>query len=77
MIKAYSQRLMPPYSGQVQIAESDRARALTMDGENWEIHFCYASNVGVSADGQGAQRLNLAADVVRASRAFSPAARGL
>lgn len=44
MIKAFSQRLMPPYSGQVQIAESDRARALTMDGENWEIHFAYATN---------------------------------
>lgn len=34
---------MPPYSGQVQIAESDRARALTMDGEMWEIHFQYAA----------------------------------
>ena len=39
MIKAYSQRLLPPYSGQVQIAESDRARAITTDGESWEIHF--------------------------------------
>lgn len=39
MIKTYSQRLTPPYSGQVQIAESDRARALTMDAEIWEIHF--------------------------------------
>ncbi len=44
MIKAYSQRLTPPYSGQVQIAESDHARALTMDGETWEIHFVYAAN---------------------------------
>ncbi len=44
MIKAYSQRLTPPYSGQVQIAESDHARALTMDGETWEIHFLYAAN---------------------------------
>lgn len=39
MIRAYSQRLTPPYSGQVQIAESDRARVLTMDGETWEVHF--------------------------------------
>lgn len=39
MIKAYSQRLTPPFSGLVQIAESERARALTMDGSTWEIHF--------------------------------------
>ena len=39
MIKAYSQRLSPPFTGQAQIAESDRARAITLDGQNWEIHF--------------------------------------
>ncbi len=39
MIRVFSQRMMPPYSGQVQIAESDRARALTVDGESWEIQF--------------------------------------
>jgi len=39
MIKTFSQRLLPPFSGQVQIAESDRARAVSVDGENWEIHF--------------------------------------
>ncbi len=39
MIKAYSQRLSPPFSGQAQIAESDRARAITLDGQSWEIHF--------------------------------------
>ncbi len=54
MIKAYSQRLMPPYSGQVQIAESDRARALTMDGESWEIHFAKTS--AARTDSQNAQR---------------------
>lgn len=52
MIKAHSQRLTPPYSGQVQIAESDRARALTMDGESWEIHFAHAANVGASPNDQ-------------------------
>lgn len=58
MIKAYSQRLTPPYSGQVQIAESDRARMLTMDGVNWEVHFCYASSLtaGSEADGQRSYR---------------------
>ena len=39
MIKAYSQRLSPPFSGQAQIVESDRARAITLDGQSWEIHF--------------------------------------
>ncbi len=39
MIKAYSQRLSPPYSGQIQIAESDRARAMSVDGEAWEFQF--------------------------------------
>jgi hypothetical protein len=44
MIKTYSQRLTPPYSGLVQIAESERARALTMDGQAWEIHFRHSTN---------------------------------
>jgi len=39
MIKTYSQRILNPYSGHVQIAESDHARAVSMDGENWEIQF--------------------------------------
>lgn len=56
MIKAYSQRLMPPFSGQVQIAESDRARALTMDGENWEVHFCYAAHLRTGPDDPDGQR---------------------
>lgn len=43
MIKAYSQSLSPPYSGLAQIAKSERARAITMDGNNWEIHFLQAT----------------------------------
>jgi hypothetical protein len=39
MILAYSQRLLPPYSGFVQIAESPRARAQSFDGINWEIQY--------------------------------------
>jgi hypothetical protein len=39
MIKSYSQRLTPPFSGQMQIVESKNARALTLDGNKWEIHF--------------------------------------
>lgn len=44
MIKAYSQRLMPPYSGQMQIVESERARALTLDSQTWEIQFLHELN---------------------------------
>jgi hypothetical protein len=38
-IRAYSQRLLPPFSGVVQIAQSDRARAQSFDGVSWEIHY--------------------------------------
>ena len=53
-IKAYSQRLSPPFSGQIQIAESARARALTMDGANWEIQFIHTS---VARNGPGGNRI--------------------
>jgi hypothetical protein len=46
MIKAHSQRVLQPYSAQVQIAESDHARALSMDGDLWEFHFVYANSRG-------------------------------
>ena len=38
-IQAYSQRLLPPFSGVVQIAQSARARAQSFDGVSWEIHY--------------------------------------
>jgi hypothetical protein len=56
VIKAYSQRLSPPFSGLVQIAESDRARALTMDGSTWEIHFLHARSGDGGAGPRSAQR---------------------
>jgi hypothetical protein len=46
MIKAHSQRLLQPYSAQVQIAESDHARALSIDGDLWEFQFIYANSRG-------------------------------
>lgn len=55
-IKAYSQRRLPPYTGQVQIAESERARAVTMDGESWEIHFLYSVSDGDSRFGSKPRR---------------------
>ncbi len=48
MIRAFSQRLMPPFSGQVQIAESDTYRALTLDGLVWEIQFVKRSHIRVA-----------------------------
>ena len=47
MIKTFSQRLTPPYSGQVQIAESETYRALTMDGHMWEIQYVNRSHLRV------------------------------
>jgi len=47
-IRAFSVRLMPPYSGQVQIAESDTYRALTVDGLVWEIQYVNRSHVRVA-----------------------------
>lgn len=44
MIKAHSQRVLQPYSTQVQIVESDTARALSMDGNIWEFQFIYADS---------------------------------
>ena len=41
MIRAHSQRLTNPYYGQMQIAESEHARAVSMDCETWEIHFLH------------------------------------
>ena len=58
MIKTYSQRLLPPYYGQVQIAESTRARALTVDGQTWEIQFLHQGNGGVTNSNNSAPSIN-------------------
>ena len=58
MIKTYSQRLLPPYYGQVQIAESERARALTVDGQTWEFQFLHSGNDGSTSSINGAQTIN-------------------
>ncbi len=47
MIKAFSQKLMPPFSGQVQIVESDTYRALTLDSQMWEIQYVKRSHIRV------------------------------
>ncbi|MBK1646060.1 hypothetical protein CKO25_15680 [Thiocapsa imhoffii] len=54
MIRAHSQRLLQPYSAQVQIAESEHARALSTDGDLWEFQFIYAQSH--RQDGSGPRR---------------------
>ena len=41
MIKSYSQRVTNPFSGLVQIVETDEARAMSMDGISWEFYFLH------------------------------------
>lgn len=53
MIKTFSQRLSPPFTGLAQIAQSERARAVTLDGDMWEIHFIRGA---MGANGQGTFR---------------------
>ncbi len=39
MIRMYSRRLLLPFVGVVQIADFGRARAISLDGENWAIRY--------------------------------------
>lgn len=57
MIKTYSQRHLPPYYGQVQIAESARARALSIDGQSWEIQFLHAGHGGSACSNNSPQTI--------------------
>ncbi len=41
MIKSYSQRVTNPFSGLVQIVETEHARAMSMDGISWEFYFLH------------------------------------
>lgn len=47
MIRTFSHKLLPPFSGQVQIAESDVYRALTLDGNTWDIQYVRRSHVRI------------------------------
>lgn len=44
--KAYSRRMMPPFTGQLQITETGEARALSIDGQYWEIQFRFTGDAG-------------------------------
>lgn len=37
MVRSYSKRRLSPYSWQVQVVEAGSVRAMTMDGELWEV----------------------------------------
>lgn len=43
LVKTYSRRLLAPFSGQVQLAETGEARALSLDGRSWEIQYLLAA----------------------------------
>ncbi|TVP88359.1 MAG: hypothetical protein EA347_06200 [Thioalkalivibrio sp.] len=44
MIRMYSRRLMLPFVGVVQIAETEKARALSLDGDYWSIQYRLPTN---------------------------------
>ena len=69
MIRAYSQRMLPPYYGFVQIAESDRARAVSFDGIGWDIQYLPDDGEGA---GQEKRTLGYALD-----RSYFPVAKVL
>lgn len=39
MIRSYSKRLLSPFTGLVQIVETERARALSLEGKVWGVQF--------------------------------------
>jgi hypothetical protein len=43
MIITYSRRLLSPFIGVVQVAEIPEARALSLDGRNWEVQYARVS----------------------------------
>jgi len=49
MFEVYSQKLAPPYSGLVQIAKSDKYRAITIDGLMWEIQYLNRISIRAAA----------------------------
>lgn len=63
-VETHSQRVLQPYSAQVQIAESDGARAISMDGDLWEFQFVYAgARTGNASAGRQQGRFARAAHI--------------
>lgn len=53
MIRTYSRRLLSPFVGVVQIAEMPNARALSLDGRNWEVQCASVSEAEFRAQNPG------------------------
>ena len=51
-VKTYSRRMMPPFTGQLQVAETGDARALSIDGRHWEIQFRYTDTAASTRSNQ-------------------------
>ena len=75
-VKTYSQRLSPPFSGQIQIAESARARALTLDGATWEVQSIHTSVVRNGPDDNRIERRFRHIDTLRHEDMMQIAAEG-
>ena len=43
MTRTYSKRLLSPFIGVLQVAETPEARALSLDGRNWEVQYAQVS----------------------------------
>ena len=43
MVKTYSRRLFSPFTSALQVADTDDARAFSLDGRHWEIQYRIAS----------------------------------
>ena len=41
MTRMYSRRLLSPYIGVAQVAEFERARAVSLDGKNWAMQYAF------------------------------------
>lgn len=65
MLSTFSMRLSPPYSGQVQIAETDQARALTLDGDVWELQFIHKYSEQSGSGGPVARRRHVRVATLR------------
>ncbi len=44
--RTYSRRMMPPFTGQLQVAEIGTARALSIDGIHWELQLRFTAEGG-------------------------------
>ena len=53
MLRTYSRRLLSPFIGVVQVAEMPEARALSLDGCNWEVQYARVSEAQFRAQHPG------------------------